>query len=531
LPLRLPCVWYQFYLECPEVRLAGATLPGIPGALVGQNGRVAWGVTNTMLDDADLYVETVDPADPNRYLTPEGPRPFHRSEETVAVRGRAEPRRCAVRFTEHGGARCPVLSDVLPAARDGRVLALRWTGQEAWAGIDVVHRISRVRTAADFGEALRGYSVPAQNFVVADTGGTIAYFCGGRVPLRPGPAGAGPVDGASGRYEWRGMRPFDENPRAVNPACGFFATANHRVVGEEDAADPPPVFADPPYRAARIRECLRAGARHTPETLAAIQLDVASVQARMLVGRALAPLHGRFTHPKARAAAARLMAWDGTIEAESCAAALYHAWYGELLRRIIRPRLDAAEPGLFEHYFSLFHLGIAAADAVLLGEDPAWFPGDKAAAVEGALVAAVEALEAAQGPDPAAWRWGRAHALTLTHPMGALGHPLGRALARWLRLNRGPFPLPGDGMTVNLSAYVPTAPYAPMIGPSVRVVVDLGNPDASRWVIPGGSSGDPLSPHYADQVDLWRRGEYLPLRFLPLGEARRTGRCLRLLPA
>ncbi len=529
LPLRLPCVWYQFYLQWPGRRLAGATLPGIPGALVGQNGEVAWGLTNTMLDDADLYVETVDAADPTRYLAPGGPRPFHAREEAIAVRGEAAPRRHTVRFTEHGGVRCPVVSDVLPAARDGRVLSLRWTGLEPWAGLDVVRRVNHARSVGEFGEALRGYTVPAQNFLVADAEGNIAYYCGGRIPRRPMAARGGTLDGASGRHEWRGCLRFDENPRAVNPPSGFLVTANHRVT----AAGPDhllPLFSEPAYRAARIRERLRAEARHTPDSFAAIQADVVSLQARALATGILGPLADRFGEPKARAAAARLLAWDGAVEAASPGAALFHAWYAQLIRRVIRPRLEAADPGLFDAYFSVFHLAVHAADAVLLGEDPAWYPGGKAPAVEAALLAAVAELEAAQGADPAAWRWGAAHALTLAHPLGAVGHPLGRLLARWLRLNRGPFPQPGDGMTVNLCGYTLAAPYRPMVGASLRLVVDLKHPDASRWVIPGGSSGDPLSPHYADQVDLWRRGEYLPMRFLPLDEARRAGRALLLRP-
>jgi len=112
-----------------------------------------------------------------------------------------------------------------------------------------------------------------------------------------------------------------------------------------------------------------------------------------------------------------------------------------------------------------------------------------------------------------------------------VSHPLARALARWLRLNRGPYPHPGDGMTVNLGGYPLNAPYRPQVGPSLRLIADLKDPSASRWVIPGGSSGDPFSPHYADQLELWRRGEYLPMRVLSLDEARRTGTALRLVPA
>jgi penicillin amidase len=524
LPLRLPSVWYQFTLEYPGLSLAGVTMPGIPGALVGQNGRVAWGLTNTMLDDADVYVETVDPADPDRYLTPAGPRPFRVLDEAIAVRGLGTPRRHRIRFTEHDGVRCPVVSDAVPAARDGRVLALRWTGLDAWPVMDVVRRANRARTVADLEEALRDYNVPAQNFVGADADGRITYRCGGRIPRRPLPVSGGPLDGASGRHEWQDVLPFEENPQASDPPAGFLVTANHRVSSL-------PLFPEPPYRAARIRERLRAEARHTADTFAAIQADVVSLQARVLVTGVLGPLGDRLQHPKARAAAARLLAWDGTMAAERPEPAIFHAWYAQLLRRIIRPPLEAADPGLFDFYTSLFHLAVGAADAIFLGEEPAWYPGGKGPAVEAALLAALEELEAEQGPDPAAWRWGRAHPLTLAHTLRAVGHPLARAVARWLRLNRGPFPHPGDGMTVNLAGYPLNAPYRPQVGPSLRLIADLKDPNASRWVIPGGASGDPLSPHYADQLERWRRGEYLPMRVLPQEEARRTGTALRLSPA
>jgi penicillin amidase len=530
LPLRFPAVWYQFTMDRPGLRLAGAALPGVPGVLVGHNGHVAWGVTNTMLDDADLYVETVDPADPARYLTPAGPRPFHETEEVVRVRGEPVPRRRTVRSTEHGGTRCPVLSDVVAPAAGGRVLALRWVGFTPWPGLDVLRRAHAARTAAEFVEALREYRVPAQNFMAADAEGTIAYVCGGRIPRRPTPTGGGPVDGASGRHDWDGEVPFEANPRGLNPAAGFVVTANQRVAAGEGAGTLPQ-FPEPPYRAARIRARLHGATRHTPETFAAIQTDVVSVQARRLVAGILAPLRQRFGLPKATAAAARLLEWDGAMGADSAAAALYHVWRARLLRDVIRPRLEAASPGLFEQHFSVHQLAVYAADRVLLGDDPAWYPQGKAAAVEAALVGAVEDLEAAQGPDPAAWRWGAIHALLILHPMGAVGSPLGRWLARWLRLNRGPFPQPGDGSTVNLSAYVPAAPFRPLVGPSLRVIVDLKNPGASRWVIPGGSSGDPFSPHYADQLEPWRRGEYLPMRCTTLDEARRAGPALHLLPA
>jgi len=200
--------------------------------------------------------------------------------------------------------------------------------------------------------------------------------------------------------------------------------------------------------------------------------------------------------------------------ADSPAAALYHLFYRELLQQCVRPVLDQRAPGLFARYLSTLHLAVSAVDTAFLTEDPLVFPEGAPAAVEACLTAAWEAACTRMGSKPTAWRWGDLHRLTFQHMLGRGTPLLVRLLAWLLHLNRGPVPRPGDGMTVNLGAFLLTAPFEIAVGPSYRQIVDLGALAESRWIIAGGASGDFRSRHYADQVALWLAGATRPMRFL-----------------
>jgi penicillin amidase len=217
------------------------------------------------------------------------------------------------------------------------------------------------------------------------------------------------------------------------------------------------------------------------------------------------------------------------MAADSSGAALFHLFYQELLRRGFRPALEREAPGLFARYFGLLHFAVPAADRALLAADGAWFPEGTRPLAEACLAAAWAEAARRLGPDPAAWRWGSLHRLTLAHAMGRGAGRLPRLLDRVFRLNRGSFLVPGDGMTVNLAAFSLVEPFDVGAGPSLRQIVDLADPEAARWILPGGASGDPRSPHYADQVEDWLRGTLRPMRLLREEEAG-PACALRLLP-
>lgn len=520
----LPPLWYPVALHGSDHRVIGATMPGIPAVLIGRNEHLAWGFTAAMADDGDYYRETLDEAGA-RYLRDGAWHPVEVVAEDFRIRGQRESLRRELRYVRHGDVLCPLL----PRSEGAPLMSFRWVGLEPWRGLEGFLGMNRARAVGEFEAALQEFAVPAQNAVVADGHGTIAYFCAGKFPRRQrAPGGPGILDGASPEAAWDGYLTWAEQPKRVNPSEGFLVTANNRVATELS----PTIacgFWEPPYRATRIAHLL--GQLHAAgvEDMARIQNDVLSIQAAGILGHLVRPIAHGLQDPRARQAASLLIAWDCRMTEDSPAAALYHLFYQELLQRRIQPIMEQDAPGLFARYFSTLHLAVPAADATLLSFDGTGLPEDSSATAECCLAAAWEQGAARLGPDPSRWRWGTLHTLTLHHGLGRGRGLAARALAWILDLNRGPFPRPGDGMTVNLAAFALTEPFEVMGGPSYRQIVDLGNMDGSRWIIAGGVSGDPRSPHYADQAGQWLRGEYRPMRLFSLTEAQR-GDVLHLVP-
>jgi penicillin amidase len=523
--LGLPSIWYPVALHGPRHRVIGGTMPGIPAVLAGRNEHLAWGLTAVMADDGDYYRETLDGSG-TRYLRGGQWHAVEIVEEQFQVRGQLGTARVPLRFVRHGGVPCPLLSQ-----EDGAPpFSFRWAGLEPWRGLEAFLGMNRARSTAEFEDAVRDLAVPAQNVVVADTEGTIAYFCAGKFPRRAW-RDVAPVilDGASAEHEWQGYLAWDELPRAVNPPEGFLVTANNRV-----ARDLPFTIArsfwEPPYRATRIAQLLRQCGNAGVKDMARIQTDVLSLQAAGTLARLVRPVAQDLGDPRARQAASLLLAWDCRLTEDSAAAALYHLFYQELLQSCFRSRLERRAPGVYTGYFSLLHLAVPAADTALLAPDGTWFPEGVGAGVEKCLVEAWGQAVARLGPNPAAWQWGSLHTLTFRHSLGRSQHWAFRALVWLLQLDRGPYARPGDGMTVNLGAFPLTQPFGVVVGPSYRQIVDLGDPQNSCWIVAGGTSGDPRSPHYADQIEPWLRGEYRPMRLRSRGEAD-GGSVLRLVPA
>ena len=520
----LPALWYPVALHGPDRRVVGGTMPGVPAVLIGRNEHLAWGFTAVMADDGEYYRETLD-ASRARYLRGTDWHPVEVVEAEFRVRGREDPARRALRFVRHEGVLCPLL----PQEGDAPPTSFRWVGLEPWRGLEALLGINRAASVGEFEEALEDFALPAQNVVVADRAGTIAYFCAGKFPRRPG-TGERPVipDGASRAHAWEGYLTWAELPKSIDPPDGFVVTANNRV-RPELAPTIAGGFWEPPYRATRITQLLSQVRDAGVEDMARIQADVLSLQAAGVVTHLVRPVADGLTVPDARRAASLLLEWDCRMSADSAAAALYHLFYQELLQRCFRQAMERQAPGVFRRYFSTLHLAVPAADAALLIPDGTWFPEGLATTVGACLTAAWHHATIRLGSDPARWQWGTLHPLTFSHALGRGKGLAARALAWLLDLNRGPFPRPGDGMTVNLGAFPLTEPFGVIVGPSYRQIVDLADPERSRWIVAGGVSGDPLSPHYDDQLPLWLRGEYRPMRLQSLAEAQ-GGVVLHLVP-
>src|ERR1700689_124137 len=222
-----PILWYLARVVTPEGSVKGATLPGAPVFVLGQNTSIAWGLTTADSNVQDLFIETVDPADSSKYLSPDGPKAFETREETIHVKGGADVQ-LTVRGPPHGPVISNVNADLANFAGPDKAVALGFTGLgDHDTTAEAFMRVNSARNWGEFLDALRLYQTPTQNFVYADTSGDIGFLNPGLVPLRKSGAGLVPVDGSSSAFDWTGSIPFEQWPKLHNPEAGFAFNANN----------------------------------------------------------------------------------------------------------------------------------------------------------------------------------------------------------------------------------------------------------------------------------------------------------------
>jgi penicillin amidase len=510
LGLTVPAIWYENHLVTPEFEVTGVSFPGLPGVVSGHNGHVAWGYTNGFADVQDLYVEHLRrDGDRIEYEFAGQWHPADVRSETIRVKGGVSEVEQVV-TTGHG----PIINSLAPDHAGEQPLALRWTAHEPNAMVEVLFDMNRAQSCAQMRDVLRGWHTPVQNVVYADVHGTIAHSYPGRIPVRAAGDGRTPVPGWTGEYEWTGFVPYDELPHQQNPPSGYLATANNRVV---DDRYPHWLGADfvTGNRALRIVEMLEQSESVDVATFRTMQLDQVSPSARLTA----AALRGLAADDPAVDEALRMMAdWDGTLGSDSPQAAIYAVFSTTLARRLLRPHLgDVTElytgKGITPVLAETSILGERCRewlDATLDDASSHWWGSDDGATRESQIVAAmtetVAELTRRFGADPVRWRWGRLHSLTLRHVLGSQA-PLDRVF------NRGPYPMGGDGDTIwnaQVARHDPTAD-AVMVGPPFRFIADLADLGQSRGQLMPGQSGQVGSPHYADGIGPWLRGDYHPM--------------------
>jgi penicillin amidase len=506
LGLTAPPVWYFAHLNAPGLDVIGATLPGVPGVVVGRNDRIAWGFTNTGPDVQDLYLEKLDSG--GRYLTPEGPRPFTVLEETIKVKG-GENERLTVRVSRHG----PVISDVVQTANDaaprGHVVALAWTAlAEDDLTMQAALKLGLARDWQEFLGAARDFHAPQQNAIYADVDGNIGFIAAGRVPLRKSGndlRGLAPAPGWDARYDWNGYLPFDELPRRYNPPEGTIHNANQKIVSPNFPRHITYEW-QPPYRAWRIAELLAATPKHDVAASARMQADIHSAPVRELVARGAA-LKPR--SEEARQALALLAGWDGTMTAQRPEPLIATAWWRELARAIYADELgDAFRANWSPRAVFVLNVLQDADGQSRWCDDVRTRPVETCAdQLVASLEAALAGLRERHGRDMRRWKWGDAHQAHHRH------RPFSRV--PWLALFFDiRVPSPGDAYTVNVGSTDmndENEPFANRHAASLRAIHDLANPQASLFIHSAGQSGNLLSPHYRSFADAWARGDYVPM--------------------
>lgn len=500
LGFQAPILWYLARIEGPGLNVSGATVPGVPFHILGHNAVIAWGLTSTQSDITDLFIEKLADGDPERYLTPDGPKSFETRDEVIRVKGGRNVR-LVVRASRHG----PVISDLRGhmggIIGDGYVVSLAatylWPGDTTAAAF---HDINRAADWIAFNRAAAHLQAPQQNIAYADTLGAIGFLTAGLVPNRRAGRGYVPTNGWTGETDWDGFVSFAELPKLYKPTEGFVINANNRIV--------PPDYRHflgfdwaPPYRAQRIRQMLEDAASVGATGQARMQRDARSLMATDLLGPML---EAQPKSPLAKKAHAMLAKWDRVMSRARPEPLIFMAWLGALNRALYGDELGE----LTDVFLGTRPLLVKS----ILTRRKDWCDDTRTADKEscgdilaGSLDTAVNALADAHGNDPTAWLWGDVHKAVFRHPLFTR-LPVINLLAD-LEIASD-----GGNATINRGAVRlndKSAPYAHVHGAGYRAIYDLKDIKRSRFIIATGQSGNPLSLNYRNLLKPWQAGRLL----------------------
>ncbi|GJF32789.1 penicillin amidase [Kitasatospora sp. NE20-6] len=565
----LPSVWYQMGLHCRTVGAAcgydtaGFTFAGTPGVVIGHNQHISWGFTNLGADVTDLYLEKV--TGPDTYLRDGKEVKFETRKEVIKVAGGPD-RTITVRTTANG----PLISDqsseqqnvgtyapagnAAPDRASGYGVALQWTALTPGTTMDAVFELDAAADWEGFRKAAADFAVPAQNLIYADTEGNIGYQAPGVIPVRAKGDGRYPAPGWDSAYDWE-PKPiaFAALPYAYNPEAGYIVTANQAVV---DKSYPYSLTTDWEYgtRAKEITDQiegkLKNGGKISPDDMQAMQLDNTSVMAKTLVPLLLKV---KISDPYVREAQDLLKDWNYHQDADSAAAAYYNGVWRALLTLafgqklpaslraegdclLVRQKRDStlpddalngtpqavtecgtrepsqAQPDGGDRWMEVVRTQLATPNS------PWWDYIDSDHLPQHglnnllaqAMKSARQDLTAYLGKSISTWSWGRLHTLTLKEStLGSDDSSIASGFVHRL-LNRGPYRLSGGSAAVNAAGWTAAAGYQVDWVPSMRMVVDLSDFDASHWINVGGASGHAFHTNYNDQTELWAEGRLLP---------------------
>ena len=535
LGVSMPGVWYQIGLHCTELNdscsfdVSGFSFSGLPGVVIGHNSDLAWGLTNMQADVSDFYLERLYPE--GTYQRGDGVMPLATRTETIEVAG-GDPFTIEVRSTEHG----PIVSDVLgldavsgtpvPAGSpsgglDGYAVSLAWTGLMPGRSIEAIFTLNRAATADDVAAAAVQLEAPAQVILFATTAGDIGFHAPGRIPVRTtGITRAIPTDGSWPRpgwdsaYDWQGFVPAADMPHALNPAEGFIVAANQTVISPTAS---PFLSADANYgfRSQRIRELLEEAVSMQDPVSGQDAQDIMMDSANPLAAK-LVPLILRLDVEDGFVAdaVAILEDWQDAgypNDVDSPGAAYFNMVFAALLEATFTDELPPSAAPTADSRWMQVTMGLL--------DDPQnewWDDVTTRTVTEERDEILLRSLETARGQltnildkDPSDWRWGDLHQLHLTHSVlspDVLPWPIAGFL------NPAPFAVAGGSESVNATAgdYSMGADgrfdFTVTSGPSMRMVVDLLDLDASTWVNATGNSGHPASRNYTSQIAAWTSG-------------------------
>ena len=500
----LPGIFYPTGLITPEIRVVGATVPGIPGAMVGRNQYVANGVTNAYGDAQDLFIETVDPDNPDHYLENGKSIPFHIISETLKIKDKSidsgfRKEAVKIRLSRRG----PVISGILKPLITQKVITMRWAPFETMQPSLGIDFLLHAKTADDIRESLRSTTVAHFNIIFADTKGNIGWQATGRLPIRNYGNGTVPVDASLHPNTWAGWIPYDETPHQNNSDRDWIGNANHNTVKKSYPYYYSSYFS-PYYRYQRIIELMNAPGKKSVEDHWKYQRDDLNVFARRV-----APILAKnlATNPETSEMADILTNWDYHDTINSVATTIFQTIYRHLARLTYEDELgtDLAATMLDLWYFWQERLEIMIVDGNSNWFDITSTPHKKETLTDLIHLAALETKEELSeklGKEINGWTWGKVHQIVNTNPIRRNG--FGK---EWL--GGGSHPMGGSGETLYRALYDFNNSDEIKYSAALRMVADLADNEKVIAVMHGGVTGRTFHPNFKNQIDAYHDGSKL----------------------
>ena len=518
-----PSVWFEAHIKTPTYEKYGYHIAGVPIPLLAHNRSYANGLTMFENDDLDLYQETLNPDNPQQYLTDQGWVDFGIRRYEIAVKGEKQPRVLEVKDTHHG----PVMSDLLPHGFDQSVIASNWVyTQMEFDAIKSLYALQHASDIADFAAHLPEIKAPGLNMMYGDQNDNIAWWAIGQLYSTTDSIAPHFIKtGVTTKDSHINLYPFDNNPQSVNPESNYVFTANN-ATSTMDGVVFPGYYA-PDSRARRIDQLLNTDKKWDKDQVAEMMFDDTSSIAAQLGTAWLAQMDQQDLSPQGKQLIQILQQWKGNYGLEELAPAFFHRWEYEWLSSVFSDELGAEN---FSQFLNT-HFAKRLVRPLTQKDNSVWFDNvqtsekeTKSDLLRVSFDRAITALSEELGPDPSQWQWSKVHTVTHAHPLGSIA-----ALAPIF--NVGPFAATGSREVINNMAFKYTGSvYYPVDhGPSTRRIVDFSDIEHSISILPTGQSGNPFSPHYNDQAELYHQGKFR-LMMMNWEEIKAQSTRLELLP-
>jgi len=500
-----PPRWFEMHLKGGRFDVSGVCIAGIPVPVIGQNKQAAWGFTNTMVDDVDFFVETINPNNKNQYLYDNNWLPMTIIEETIPLKNAGDTT-IVIRLTRHG----PVISDIHPLLQEShQAMSMSWTGHWVTKEMDAWVEINNMKNWDDFSQAVKKFGVPGQNIVYADINGNIGWRPAVFIPIRKNGYSMVPRPGHNSEYDWNGKVSYSQMPYIFNPEKGYISTANNKTIDDTFPYYISGLWADP-SRAEQIKTRLDTLQGATVSDMKSIQLDHTSPFAKEIISYILAVEKGNETG-NLKKAFRFLQDWDAVESVNSEAALIFHSFMRTFATNLYGDEIILLGQNYFDAYMGLSSLVHRNIREILKYRKSSWIDNiETKMKIESlddiiyiSIKDAVIDVENRYGYNYSNWKWGDAHTVTHKHMLSKV------KFLNWLfDLSVGPYRSGGSDKTPNAGGFSFQKPFHQTSGASMRRIVDFSNLNETQFILPTGQSGVPFSSHYRDQAELYHKGHY-----------------------